>query len=773
MESKREMRREQAARITNNGMDCNVLAERVHLPLQWPEIRSTTNSLLDEHLKEPCMRPDCSRSLPHAHTSHPPLPEALRAFHCREVSKPTTASQRAEREAMKREAQRQREQAARITSYGLDCNVLSDRKHIPISWPLESPATANMDDLVATGGQHGRLEATSNSLIPGTCRPNLNKSSNGVTAVPLVSRAFHCQGISKPIATSQRTEREAMKRKAQRQREQAARITSYGLDCNVLADQNHIPFSWPPESPITTVMEGLVASGAQNGHLEADSSSLIPEASCSMDSKLDEKLGVTVQADKKSANFRLGKRAGPGSLPHTHTPHPSLPGAPRGFHCKEASKPISPSQRQEREAVKREAQRQRMEGARITRNGKDCSVLSEREHLPVLWPSELQLTTAMEDLVAKGEQHETQSISQLPETSSSSNALDEDLRTRDQDYMQEQTKKPSNSLKPACKVQNAINRKQALIHNVNDKSKINVNLSKKSHDKNCGKVMDRKRKRIPERDEEVCREYPVSKTKRLAKIKEQPGEGGRDQLGTNTKTHVSKQIRPFSSAQRKDPVPRKMKRKIAKVAPYTGRGLGRHIMPREQVSHKLGDKDEKPRATTSWNYGLKKKTAVPTSRQLQTANPRPPTIGQVGGQKMPSTGRSELWIPRYPTRPCNRNPVLHKSSDGHIAAPIRSGAQRANQNSHCHVRTSVNKPDKRCVNASTCPGPKRPMCPTSSHLDTRRGPNTRPECRRSFPHTQDPQKAPPGASCVFNYSKVFKPLNPSRRIEREAVKREA
>ena len=44
----------------------------------------------------------------------------------------------------------------------MDCNVLAELKHVPISWSLQSP-TAAMGDLVATGGQYGQQEAKSRS----------------------------------------------------------------------------------------------------------------------------------------------------------------------------------------------------------------------------------------------------------------------------------------------------------------------------------------------------------------------------------------------------------------------------------------------------------------------------------------------------------------------------------------------------------------------------------------------------------------------------------
>ncbi|XP_041958517.1 uncharacterized protein LOC121717879 [Alosa sapidissima] len=66
---------------------------------------------------------------------------------------------------------------------------------------------------------------------------------------------------------------------------------------------------------------------------------------------------------------------------------PLPPGAPRRFHCREYSATITAERRAEREAMKREAKRQRDEAAKITRNGMDCSVLADQMHLPrEPWP---------------------------------------------------------------------------------------------------------------------------------------------------------------------------------------------------------------------------------------------------------------------------------------------------------------------------------------------------------------------------------------------------
>ncbi|KAG5278822.1 hypothetical protein AALO_G00103120 [Alosa alosa] len=66
---------------------------------------------------------------------------------------------------------------------------------------------------------------------------------------------------------------------------------------------------------------------------------------------------------------------------------PLPPGAPRCFHCREYSATITAARRAEREAMKRDAKRQRDEAAKITRNGMDCSVLADQMHLPrEPWP---------------------------------------------------------------------------------------------------------------------------------------------------------------------------------------------------------------------------------------------------------------------------------------------------------------------------------------------------------------------------------------------------
>lgn len=85
------------------------------------------------------MKPEYPGMFPLPLICLPPLPPgAPRRFHCREYSVTITAERRAEREAMKREAQRNREEAAKITRGDVNCTVLADRKHLPHEpWPRE------------------------------------------------------------------------------------------------------------------------------------------------------------------------------------------------------------------------------------------------------------------------------------------------------------------------------------------------------------------------------------------------------------------------------------------------------------------------------------------------------------------------------------------------------------------------------------------------------------------------------------------------------------
>ena len=82
--------------------------------------------------------------------------------------------------------------------------------------------------------------------------PHQQTSTSLVPMVPLVARDFHCSEVSEPIPPSQRAEREAMKREAQRQRMEAAKITNYGRDGSVLADRQHLPIQWPTRSQTIT-----------------------------------------------------------------------------------------------------------------------------------------------------------------------------------------------------------------------------------------------------------------------------------------------------------------------------------------------------------------------------------------------------------------------------------------------------------------------------------------------------------------------------------------
>ncbi|XP_048104531.1 uncharacterized protein LOC125297971 isoform X1 [Alosa alosa] len=83
------------------------------------------------------LKPEYRGMFPITLVNLPPLPPgAPRRFHCREYSVTITAERRAEKEAMKREAKRERDEAAKITRSNMDCSVLADRKHLPHEpWP--------------------------------------------------------------------------------------------------------------------------------------------------------------------------------------------------------------------------------------------------------------------------------------------------------------------------------------------------------------------------------------------------------------------------------------------------------------------------------------------------------------------------------------------------------------------------------------------------------------------------------------------------------------
>ncbi|XP_063073060.1 serine/arginine repetitive matrix protein 1-like [Engraulis encrasicolus] len=82
------------------------------------------------------------------------------------------------------------------------------------------------------------------------------KGSKGLFPIPLVNlpplppgapRRFHCREYSIPVPTERREQIEAMKRKAQAKREEDAKITGTGMNCNVLAERQHLPYVWPCE----------------------------------------------------------------------------------------------------------------------------------------------------------------------------------------------------------------------------------------------------------------------------------------------------------------------------------------------------------------------------------------------------------------------------------------------------------------------------------------------------------------------------------------------
>ncbi|KAL2077244.1 hypothetical protein ACEWY4_026748 [Coilia grayii] len=499
MKREAQRQREEAARVTTKGLDCGLLADHIHLPIVWPLKPQFTT--LKEDLVAPGPsdgQPKASSNLQHLDLMHsmknlvdedllPATTGTPQSLYCSEVSKPISPSQRAEREAMKREAQRQREEAARVTSKGLDSGLPADRKHLPIVWPLKPQFIILKEDLVAQWQRETARVTSKGHKQDGTCQPQFMLGSK--------PPSYHCSEVSKPISPSQRAEREDMKREAQRQREEAARVTSRGLDCSLLADRVHLPIVWPLEPQFSTVKEEVVAPGANDGQ---------PKAS-SISQHLD-----VIHSPNNLVNEDL---------------LPATTGATHPLHCLEVSKPICPSQRADREAMKREAQRQREEAARVTTKGLDCGLLADRIHVPILWHHEPQFTTLKEDVEAPDTLLAPPKVNSYPDPMSSpSTVMDKDMRAM-------------------CGAKSTTAMEQVPKPGLSAKGKNN------SLPENLSSVMGRKRKGPCDRnDTKECKENPPKKRKVLAVTMMEQREVGMARLNPSNRPPAAKKLKEKSTA---------------------------------------------------------------------------------------------------------------------------------------------------------------------------------------------------------------------------------
>ena len=149
---------------------------------------------------------------------------AQRSFHCQEVSKLISLSQRAEGEAMKREAQRQRQ-----------CSCWLHTS----SYNVASRATADHTKGQSGDPRNSVCKARSHSQHPDAISsPNIIGNEDPLKAPTGVPYSFQCRDVYKSISLTQRTEKDAMKREAQQQREEAARITrmAWTAVCYLTAD---------------------------------------------------------------------------------------------------------------------------------------------------------------------------------------------------------------------------------------------------------------------------------------------------------------------------------------------------------------------------------------------------------------------------------------------------------------------------------------------------------------------------------------------------------
>lgn len=135
---------------------------------------------------------------------------------------------------MKRAAWRQKEEAAKVSRKGLN----DDLVHLMLLWYLEPQLITPRDHLVAQGTYYGQP-------------------------------SFHCWKGFKSISPSQSVERQCMKIAAQRQRQEAIRVTDKGLDCSLLVHLSvHLIILWYVKSQLTALKDEQFAA-VQSRCLEA------------------------------------------------------------------------------------------------------------------------------------------------------------------------------------------------------------------------------------------------------------------------------------------------------------------------------------------------------------------------------------------------------------------------------------------------------------------------------------------------------------------------
>lgn len=312
-----------------------------------------------------------------SHISH--IPDSLcgrsAVFPCStEVSRPIMIWQREEREEMKKKAQFEREKAARVTKFGLDCNILANRE---------------------VYSEENHLQPLFYSIIPSEHKSPGNidlKAPNSPTTFEISQSentdSFHLTESEKSEAKNQDSEHLNSETEGDQQtgedllsdlktsnQETLSDITEVivspdsetvsNIDTSTLTSKNILPL-------FSSFIKGSAESQPQRKSTSDTDSKTFPQASGRRCASEERALTKSVQLHRIFRRSRSKSQV-------SHKPDSSRGGS-IVFPCPtEVSRPIVPWQQEQREEMKKKAQREREKSARVTKLGLDCNILTKRE----------------------------------------------------------------------------------------------------------------------------------------------------------------------------------------------------------------------------------------------------------------------------------------------------------------------------------------------------------------------------------------------------------
>ncbi|KAK2831587.1 hypothetical protein Q7C36_016673 [Tachysurus vachellii] len=280
-----------------------------------------------------------------------------------EVSRPIMSWQREEREEMKRKAQREREQAARITKLGLDCNVADRDQHStehdlqPVSYsviPFEHMPPENIDleaseskntdsfDLTESDASEVNEEVSENLTSGHASLSNENEGDQQNREDVLTELQTSTQEIRSDISDS----------------------TVFPNSETVSNPKTSTPTSRDILHPFSSFIKCHNEFQSRRRSTSDIDSITFPQASARSCATQETTLMDTVQIHKLCPRSKSESDI-------SHQP---------AFPCvTEVSRPIMIWQREKRDEMKRKAQREREQAARITKLGLDRNVLENRD----------------------------------------------------------------------------------------------------------------------------------------------------------------------------------------------------------------------------------------------------------------------------------------------------------------------------------------------------------------------------------------------------------